>query len=145
LSIRELILQGYLFGAFVLVRPLAERAVILLYLNEKPSEIQIWKRGWRYDEAPSLAKMIESLASTIDSSITFKGHQVTATLNSLLHGKPDSGIWSLTPLSGGAFGHTPSKQLQNPDLCDEICAHTVPWLVCVQCMMGAFFPDLSSG
>ena len=33
LSIRELIRQGYLFGAHVLVRPLVERAAILLYLH----------------------------------------------------------------------------------------------------------------
>ncbi len=145
LSIRELIRQGYLFGAFVLVRPLVERAVILLYLNEKPSEIEKWKSGWRYNEAPSLAKMIEYLESTMDNSITFKAHQVTATLNSILHGKPDSGICSLTPLSDSAVGHAPSKQLQSPDLCDEVCAHVIPWLVCVQCMMGAFFPELSSG
>jgi hypothetical protein len=33
LSIRELIRQGYLFGAKVLVRPLTERAVTVLYLS----------------------------------------------------------------------------------------------------------------
>ena len=32
LSIRELIRQGYLFGAKVLVRPLTERAVTMVYL-----------------------------------------------------------------------------------------------------------------
>jgi hypothetical protein len=40
LSIRELIRQGYLFGAMVLVRPLAERTAILLYLQRKPAEIE---------------------------------------------------------------------------------------------------------
>lgn len=39
LSIRELIRQGYLFGAHVLVRALVERAAILLYLNLYPEEI----------------------------------------------------------------------------------------------------------
>jgi hypothetical protein len=32
LSIRELLRQGYLFGAKVLVRPVTERAVTILYL-----------------------------------------------------------------------------------------------------------------
>ena len=32
LSIRELIRQGYLFGAFVLIRPLAERSITALFL-----------------------------------------------------------------------------------------------------------------
>ena len=39
LSIRELVRQGYLFGVLVLVRPLQERAVILLYLYQNPAEI----------------------------------------------------------------------------------------------------------
>src|SRR5436853_5001758 len=33
LSIRELVRQGYLFGAFVLMRSLIERATIILYLH----------------------------------------------------------------------------------------------------------------
>ena len=141
LSIRELLRQGYLLGAWALVRPFAERAVILLYLNENPADIQKWNRGWRHDEAPGLAKMIESLASSKAYPTPLKGHQVTAPLNSVLHGKPDSAIWSLIPLHEGKYGHAPSKQLSNPALCDEVCANAIPWLVCVQCMMGAYFPE----
>jgi hypothetical protein len=40
LSIRELIRQGYLFGAHVLFRALIERAAILLYLHLLPEEIE---------------------------------------------------------------------------------------------------------
>lgn len=36
LSIRELVRQGYLFGASVLMRSLVERAVTMLYLFENP-------------------------------------------------------------------------------------------------------------
>jgi hypothetical protein len=45
LSIRELIRQGYLFGAHVLVRSLVERAVILRYLHLFPEEIEKWNRA----------------------------------------------------------------------------------------------------
>lgn len=55
LSIRELIRQGYLFGGHVLVRSLAERAAILLFLHLYPEEIDKWNRGWEHYEAPSLA------------------------------------------------------------------------------------------
>ena len=56
LSIRELIRQGYLFGAKVLVRPLTERAVTILYLSKNPDALQIWDDGWKYNietEAPT--------------------------------------------------------------------------------------------
>src|SRR5690348_9488010 len=57
LSIRELVRQGYLYGASVLLRPLIERIAILRYLQAKPDEIGKWERGWHDKEgAPNLAK-----------------------------------------------------------------------------------------
>src|SRR3984885_3400583 len=60
-SIRDLIRQGHLFGGAVLVRPLMERAVMLLYLFVFPEEIGIWNRGWNRKEAPDLARMIRRM------------------------------------------------------------------------------------
>jgi len=58
LSIRELIRQGYLFGAHVLVRALVERAAILLYLHLYPEEIERWNRGWHLDDIRLSAKKV---------------------------------------------------------------------------------------
>ncbi|MEM2786383.1 MAG: DUF5677 domain-containing protein [Candidatus Nitrosotenuis sp.] len=49
LSIRELVRQGYLFGALVLTRSLIERAAIILYLHHNPEKIVVWKRGWKHN------------------------------------------------------------------------------------------------
>jgi hypothetical protein len=143
LSIRELIRQGYLFGALTLVRPMAERAAILLYLNKRPAEIGKWNRGWQYGEAPCFSKMLEVIVPADLKPPGFKAHAATAMLNGVLHGKPDCAVWSLVPLEGENFGHGPSKSLDNPALCDEICGQTIPWLVCIQCMIGAYFPELN--
>jgi hypothetical protein len=86
--------------------------------------------------------MLESVLAATGYPKSFKGHQATAALNSVLHGKPDSAIWSLTPLNDGTYGHAPSKQLSSPAFCDDICANAIPWLICVQGMMGAYFPEL---
>jgi hypothetical protein len=144
LSIRELVRQGYLFGALTLVRPLAERAAILLYLNQRPAEIDKWNRGWQCGEAPGLSKMLEAIASDDMKRDGFKGHEATAFLNGVLHGKPDCAVWSLISLDGEGFGHGVSKSVDNPALCDEICGQTLPWLVCIHCMMAAYFPDLNA-
>ena len=97
LSIRELIRQGYLFGAHVLLRALVERSAILLYLHLHPYKIEIWNRGWQYNEAPSLAKMFDGIQSKWEHAPAFRGRDLTASMNSLLHAKPDSapGIWCL--------------------------------------------------
>ncbi|MBN1507880.1 MAG: hypothetical protein JW955_13600 [Sedimentisphaerales bacterium] len=62
LSIRELIRQGYLFAALVLIRPLIERAAIISYIHDHPDAIEKWKNGWRFRERPSLSEMLHSMA-----------------------------------------------------------------------------------
>ncbi len=108
LSIRELIRQGYLFGAFVLIRPLAERAAILLYLQASPDKIDIWKRGWKHSEAPSLAQMLDNIGKAKFAGV---GREFTRPFNDILHGKPDSAIWSLVPIDENTMGHGVSKSL----------------------------------
>ncbi|MDY7001904.1 MAG: hypothetical protein SVS15_09010, partial [Thermodesulfobacteriota bacterium] len=76
LSIRELIRQGYLFGANVLLRALVERAAILLYLYHYPDKIECWNRGWHWGDAPSLSKMLEAINEKIDTGIKFEGYDL---------------------------------------------------------------------
>nr|MBN2278779.1 hypothetical protein [candidate division Zixibacteria bacterium] len=144
LSIRELIRQGYLFGAHVLKRALIERATILLYLHLCPDEIQIWKNGWHQKEAPSLAKMFDVIQSKQQRGSIVRGKDLTASMNSLLHAKPDSAPWNLISLNQNRVGHAVSKILNRPDLCDELCAEVIPWIAVVQGMMAAYFPGESS-
>ena len=142
LSIRELIRQGYLFGAHVLVRPLVERVVILLYLQAVPGDIEKWKHGWHMrDDAPSLSKMLETIQNVANRSDFAKGSDLTAAFNSLLHGKPDSASWNTIALNDGRPGYASSKILDRPDLCDDVCANTLSWLVITMTMMLAYFPD----
>src|SRR5581483_3399139 len=124
LSIRELIRQGYLFGASVLVRPLVERATILLYLKARPEEIQKWNRGWRAheDKAPSLASMFKAIQEGLGRKDSVEGFLLTDSMNSLLHGRPDSGFANLISMDNGRAGYAVSKIFNRPDLCDEICS-----------------------
>ena len=144
LSIRELIRQGYLFGAHVLLRALVERAAILLYLHLYPNEIDRWNRGWHQQDAPSLAKMFDAIQTKWQRDQIVRGRDLTATMNSLLHAKPDSAPWNLVSLGETGFGHAVSKILNRPELCDDLCANAIPWLAVVQAMMATYFPDESA-
>ena len=138
LSIRELVRQGYLFGALVLMRPLAERTTILLYLHRNPSKVQIWKRGWKYGERPSFAKMLKVIAGENFPGIE---GEITRLLNSLSHGDPESAVWSLVQLDAGGVGHGVSKIVDNPALCDKVCLDASTWLAVLLGMMSAIFPE----
>ena len=139
LSIRELIRQGYLFGAHVLVRALIERAAILLYLHLYPEKIESWNRGWHQGDAPGLAKMFDAIQVKQQHDPQVPGRDLTAAMNSLLHAKPDSAAWNLVSIGENKVGHAVSKILNRPDLCDELCANVIPWVACVQGMMAAYF------
>lgn len=141
LSVRELIRQGYLFGAHVLVRPLAERACILLYLHNFPQDIGKWKNGWTHREAPSLAQMFDAIQRAGESKLNIRGTDLTAPMNSLVHGKPDSVRWNQTGLEGSKGGHASSKLLHRPDLCDEVATDGMLWLAVTLTMMVTYFPD----
>ena len=143
LSIRELIRQGYLFGAHVLLRALVERAAILLYLHLLPDEIKKWNRGWHHQEAPSLAKMFEAIQKKQKRESVVRGGDLTSAMNSLMHAKPDSAPWNLISLGEKEVGHAVSKILNRPELCDDLCGNVIPWLVVIQAMMAAYFPSES--
>ncbi len=143
-SIRELVRQGYLFGAHVLVRPLIERQVVLLYLHLFPEKIQSWDNGWHQGDAPGLAKMIDEIQKKWNKDEPVKGRDMLKQMNSLLHAKLDSIFWGLVHVGDDKFIHAPSKILNRPELCDELCADVIPCVATVQAMMSAYFPSKTS-
>lgn len=146
LSIRELVRQGYLYGASVLLRSLIERIAIIRYLQTKPDGIAKWKNGWQGKRkgvsaelaAPDLSTMLDAMASENSSKA---GRDITSLLNSIVHGKPESILWNLVQMEEGQVGHAPSKILNDPKLCDHICFIASPMLVILLCSMTELFPE----
>jgi hypothetical protein len=144
LSIRELIRQGYLFGAKVLVRPLTERAVTILYLFQSPDGLRLWDEGWDYKKRPRLQEMMEYIHRQLPGDSVFpKG--ATHALNSATHGDPFSARWNVVLREDGAPVFLPSKNLSSPDLADEICVEAIPWVAATMGIMSAAFGADSSG
>ena len=138
LSIRELVRQGYLFAAAVLMRPLIERAAIISYLHERPDEVSLWQNGWRYRERPSLATMLATMNKEVN---TKQAQDICTTFNSLTHGDPMSSGYNLVNLPTGGFGYSVGKVLNEPDLCDFVCFQSYLYLVVIMARMAGCFPD----
>jgi len=138
LSIRELVRQGYLYGALVLMRSLAERAMTLLYLHRFPEAVEIWRRGWKHRERPSLSEMFSRIGG---GKFPDCGPEITRSLNSLAHGDPASAMWNLIEIDDGKMGHAVSKILDRPDLCDRVSGDAAAWMAVLLGMMHAIFPD----
>jgi len=138
LTIRELVRQGYLFGALVLVRSLIERVAVISYLQRNPDEIRIWKDGWKYKERPSLEKMLNTMS---DSKFSNEIREDIAELNHITHGDPVGSKWNLIPLSDGTMGYSSGKVINDPDLCDYICVKSYLFLIVLMGLMATTFPE----
>lgn len=138
LSARELVRQGYLYGALVLIRPLAERTMTLLYLHRFPAKVEIWTRGWSHKERPTLSQMFNEIGG---SEFPGCGPAITRSLNSLTHGDPASSMWNLIAMDDGSMGHGVSKLLTRPDICDKVCMEVATWMSVLLSMMIAIFPE----
>ena len=107
LAIRELVRQGHLFPAAVLLRSLVERAAIISYLYRKPDALPLWENGWKHGNRPSLIKMLTEAHPTKDTS---GARQVCETLNHIVHGDPYSAEFNLVALA-------------QTDRIDDSCGH----------------------
>ena len=139
LSIRELIRQGYLFAAVVLLRPLIERAGIVSYLHERPEAVALWRSGWRYGERPSFIKMLETMQGETDIEQT---KLVCDTLNHIVHGDPAGSDFNLVPLEDHGQGYAVGKTLSQPDLCDFICLQSYCFLIVIMGRTAGCFPGV---
>ncbi len=141
LSIRELVRQGYLFAAAVLMRPLIERVAIISYLHEKPQEVSLWQRGWEHKERPSLAKMLATMNKEVD---TKQAQEICSTFNSLTHGDPMGSAFNLVSLPAGGLGYSVGKVLNEPEFCDFVCFQSYLYLIVIMARMAGCFPDKKS-
>lgn len=136
LGIRELIRQGYLFSALVLVRSLVERAAIISYIYQRP-DLPLWERGWNHGERPSLAKM---LAETRPSKDIEGARKVCETLNHLVHGDPYAAEFNLVVLGENAWGYAVGRVLTGPELCDFVSDQSISWLTLLASVASGCFP-----
>jgi hypothetical protein len=139
LTIRELIRQGYLFGALILMRPLIERAAIISYLHTHPEAVKIWQQGWQPRERPSLAKMLETMSGKADIATA---RQICETFGHIVHGDPVGSQWNLVHLSSSGLGYSVGKTINDPDLCDFICFQSYCYLIVLIGMIAACFPNV---
>jgi len=141
LSIRELLRQGYLFAAAVLLRSLIERSAIVSYLWRNPGVIETWENGWDYKDRPSLTKMLEAIHPEGDLE---GARKVCETFNHLVHGDSMGAEFNLIQLSEDAFGYAVGRVTDNTSLADFVCDQAISWLSILCSMMAACFPEATT-
>ena len=139
LSIRELIRQGYLFSALILMRPLIERAATVSYLDINPEAVSLWKNGWLYSKRPGLADRMASMAGGVPVN---EAKNIVNAHNSMVHGDPLSCYHNLVVLPDGDVGYASGKILNNPDLCGDIAMECQCYMIVLTGRMSNIFPNV---
>lgn len=140
LAVRELVRQGYLFAARVLMRSLVERVAIAFYLEQNPDEIGVWQRGWKYGERPSLPAMLKLVGDRRFEHVEI-GPGFTSVYNSLTHGDPASAALNMVFTEDGDPVYGVSKDLDSPEICDLVCCEATVWLGELLLTAERLFPD----
>ena len=138
LAIRELLRQGYLYGAAVLLRPVVERVAIISYLCDKPESLSIWQNGWVYKERPTFSRLIDNMGK--NSPQTGK-HELIKMLHSLVHGGEDSLSFGAVKDDLGSFGFSSGKVTDNPAKCNDIALLACMMLIVLLARRTQVFPD----
>lgn len=139
LSIRELIRQGYLFSAMILIRPLIERAAVISYLDLHPDAVALWEGGWKHGERPSLATMMSEMSGRASKE---DAQKICSEHNHIVHGDPLSCYHNIIHLNDGSIGYASSKILNNSELCDCIAMEAQCYLVVLAGRMTRIFSDV---
>jgi len=119
LSIRELIRQGYLFSAVLLLRPLIERVGLVEYLCVHPEAVSSWYSGWPRCNQPSLQTLLE-ITSQNEAGSADDLHFFSNILHKLIHPDPAGAFWNMITREDGKPAFSSGKLLHDPELCDFV-------------------------
>jgi hypothetical protein len=130
LSIRELIRQGYLFSAGLLLRPLIERVGTVEYLRVNPDAVAAWHAGWPRKEQPCLQDLLEATSQAQGASpdeLKFFAN----VLHKLIHPDPTGAMWNMITREDGRPAFSSGKILEDSQLCDFVSVTACRFLVLV--------------
>jgi hypothetical protein len=124
LSVRELVRQGYLYAAMVLLRPMVERIGTLSYLIEHPDGLATWQAGWKHGTGPSLVELLETIRGLSDATSAPSDDEIAIGARRY-HELVNVGCPSAMPavfvtLGNGAPGFTTGKDIHSPENADAV-------------------------
>lgn len=142
LGMRELLRQGYLLPAAVLLRPALERVATLSWVCEHPTEVHRWHAGWKHGDRPSLADRMSAMQKHDNQDSVEAARMIRDHFNSLVHGDPSSANMGAVLLASGTAGFTVSKDVSSPARASEIAWQGAMYALVLTARCAQCFPDV---
>jgi hypothetical protein len=147
LSVRELVRQGYLYAAMVLLRPVVERVGTASYLIEHPDGLPSWEEGWKHGTRPTFGRLLETMrgpANAAGAPPPEDMAKVAMRYHELVHGGPSAASATLITLADGAPAFTTGKDVHSPDKADAVCFEAAMLTVVLMARCAQVFPGVTS-
>ena len=157
-SFHELLLQGWLYPAEVLVRPFAERLGTLTYFATNPKEaIKKWDDGWKMGKRPSLEERLKLLPTTstspmlsqIDWNAVKEAKDIvislTDSLNSAIHGDEYSLYYTLSHRTDDTDNYVMGADLKNESYATHLALVMANLTMFFPLVLAKVFPDFLLG
>ncbi len=141
LGTRELIRQGYLVGAAVMLRPILERVSTLAWLVKHPDDVLLWAEGWRHGTRPNLFKRMKSMTGREDYPEE-RIRDVLSHWNGVVHGDPASAAYSIVEQHGNQIGFSPASDHSSPERAAGLASDAAMYTVALVGHAAACFPDV---
>ena len=144
LSVRELLRQGYVFSAMILLRPMLERLSLMVFLCDNPDTVASWQKGWERKDQPSFNVLMDHLVkSNKGVSTEAERRQFSALLHKVVHPDPAAAMWNMTEREGRpAFAS--GKLIDAPEVCDFCATFTHRCLLHLVRVALIIFPEAKS-
>ena len=138
LSIRELIRQGYLYSAAILLRPLIERAGTIHYLRSHPQAVEAWRAGWPRRSQPSFDDLMSGMhpAAPADLQESFR-----TMLHKLVHSDPAGSAFNMFERHDGVLVFSSGKLIDQPLVCNLISIAGRHYLERLVAIAAEIFPE----
>ncbi len=138
LSIRELVRQGYLYSAAILIRPLVERTGTIQYLQKNPGAVEAWRSGWPRKAQPQFDDLLELLHPNVTDA---EQNILRTLLHKLVHSDPAGSVYNMLKRNDGVLVFSSGKVIDHPLLCDAVCLAGRCYLQMLNRIAREVFPD----
>lgn len=88
-SVRELVRQGYIPSAKILIRPLIERVATSDYICDDQTAAELWNAGWPQNKRPKLASLLSRLENGHENEWKKFQQFMVDDFNASVHPNPD--------------------------------------------------------
>ena len=139
-GVRELIREGCLVPALVLLRSLIERTATLNYVIHVPGALEMWESGWPHQSRPSLRLRLSSMLR-LSGDAADQLMEAMSAYNGMVHGDPKAAGQNRIQLPGDDMPVAITHDYGSPQRASAIALEAGVMLAYLSALIEVAYPE----